>query len=131
MNAKMRIGLAGVILATGATMAVAGTPEINGQRFDRQLEAWAKERVAQKMGDLRGGYGLVPDIDFVTQRDIQREPRPLGQELDRDTDNLLYRAFVEGSEAPAGAGQATRSGTVFDGQALVLRRSHFSGAVAD
>ena len=90
MNAKMRIGLAGVILATGATAAVAGTPG-----YDMQLEQWAKAAVASKMGDIRGSYGAAPDIDFVTRRDIEREAQPLGSPFSRDVDNQLYHTFVK------------------------------------
>ena len=72
MNAKMRIGhftakqplrlrvkmaslktaLASGILAFGVTQALAaGLPG-----YDTNLERWAKERLAKRIGDMRGSY---------------------------------------------------------------------------
>ena len=100
MNAKMRIGhftakqplrlrvkmaslktaLASGILAFGVTQALAaGLPG-----YDTNLERWAKERLAKRIGDMRGSYEASEPMKMVTALDVKRGPLPLSAERNSD-----------------------------------------------
>ena len=100
MNAKMRIGhftakqplrlrvnmaslktiLASAIFAIVATQTLAaGLPG-----YDTNLERWAKERLAERIGDMRGSYEANELMTMVTALDVKRGPLPLSAERNRD-----------------------------------------------
>jgi hypothetical protein len=100
MNAKMRIGhftktqplrlrvkmatlksaLIGGILAIGATQSMAG----DLPNYDTNLERWAKERLAVRMGDIRDSYQPSEALRMVTEIDVKRGPMPLSAERKSD-----------------------------------------------
>jgi hypothetical protein len=93
MNAKMRIGhftkpqplrlrvkmaglksaLAAGLLVLTATQSFAGS--LNG--YDTNLERWAKESLAKRIGDMRGSHNGGEPLHMVTEIDIKRGPLPL------------------------------------------------------
>lgn len=88
MNTVISVGLAGVILALGANHASAN----NIPHHDSQLEVWAKQRVAEKMGDLRAAYQPSDVILFISEETVRRGPVPLNQ-LPTDAERDTYAAF--------------------------------------
>ena len=93
MNAKMRIGhftktqpsrlrvkMAGLKSALAAGMLVFTTTQsfaggLTG--YDTNLERWAKESLAKRIGDLRGSHNASEPLHMVTELDIKRGPLPL------------------------------------------------------
>jgi hypothetical protein len=93
MNAKMRIGhftkqqplrlhvkmaelksaLAAGLLVLTATQSFAGS--LNG--YDTNLERWAKESLAKRIGVMRGSHDGGELLHMVTELDIKRGPLPL------------------------------------------------------
>jgi hypothetical protein len=100
MNAKMRIGhftatqplrlrvnmtalktaLAGGLLALTLTPSLAaGLPG-----YDTNLERWAKESLAKRIGDIRDSYEPSETMKMVTEADVKRGPLPLSAERNND-----------------------------------------------
>ena len=93
MNAKMRIGhftkmqpmrlrvkmaglktaLAAGLLCLSVTQSSAGGPA----GYDTNLERWAKESLAKRIGDMRGSHNGGEPLHMVTEIDVKRGPLPL------------------------------------------------------
>ena len=100
MNAKMRIGhftqtqplrlrvkmagiksalAAGLLVFASAQSFAAGLPG-----YDTNLERWAKERLAERIGDMRDSYDAGEPLRMVTEIDVKRGPLPLSAERKSD-----------------------------------------------
>ncbi len=100
MNAKMRIGhftrmqpsrprvkmadlktviLSGFFAVMATQSLAAGLP-----RYDTNLEIWAKQRLAQRIGDMRDSYNADENLRMVTELDVKHGPLPLSAERHKD-----------------------------------------------
>jgi hypothetical protein len=115
MNAKMRIGhftkmqptrlrvkLVGLktILAAAIVALTAAQSLADGlQSHDTNLERWAKQRLAERIGNMRDSYEANEDLRMVTELDVKRGPLPLSAERRNDPiwmmANLQYGVAVE------------------------------------
>jgi hypothetical protein len=89
MTTKIVAGLIGAFMALGATIPA----NANGvPHFDSNLERWAKQRIAAKMGELRGAYkpGVMPVL--VSEATVRRGLVPLNQ-LPTDAERGAFEAF--------------------------------------
>jgi hypothetical protein len=108
MNAKMRIGhftvtqplrlrvkmaslktalFSGIFTAAVTQALAAGLPG-----YDTNLERWAKESLAKRIGDIRGTFEPSETLRMVTEADIKRGPLPLSAE--RKTDPMWVMATL-------------------------------------
>lgn len=105
MNAKMRIGhftatqplrlrvkmaslktglvSAMLVVAVAHSMA-AGLPD-----YDANLERWAKQRLAERIGEMRDSYQPSEAMRMVTEVDVKRGPLPLGVKRNFDPISLM------------------------------------------
>jgi hypothetical protein len=100
MNAKMRIGhftatqplrlrvkmatlksalLSGMLAVAATHTLAAGLPG-----YDTNLERWAKESLARRIGEIRGSNDANLPLHMVTALDIKRGPLPLSAERKND-----------------------------------------------
>jgi hypothetical protein len=89
MTTKMCAGVLGVVLALGAVLPASAT---GVEHYDSNLERWAKQRIAAKMGDLRDGIDGGEAPLFVTWQVVSRGLVPLNQ-LPTDGERALFAAF--------------------------------------
>jgi hypothetical protein len=67
------------MLACAAMLAVLVTPVGAEVRYDRKLEAAAKARVAEKIGDIRGGFEHGGVAEFVQPDPLVTDAAAPGQ----------------------------------------------------
>jgi ABC-type enterochelin transport system ATPase subunit len=98
---------AGCLLLAAAPSLAFGGMDTAGPvaRHDTNLERWAKEQVARKMGAMRDGYDASENIHFITAADIRRGPPTLGQQRSNDPIIMMatLRYFSLDDEATMGA----------------------------
>jgi hypothetical protein len=71
--AALKTALAGGLFALFVTQTfAAGLPG-----YDTNLERWAKESLAKRIGDMRGSHNGGEPLHMVTEIDIKRGPLPL------------------------------------------------------
>ena len=78
--AKLKIALVSGIFAVGVTQTLAA----GLQGYDTNLERWAKERLAVRIGDMRGSHEAGEPMKMVTALDVKRGPLPLSAERNSD-----------------------------------------------
>lgn len=93
---RMRVKLAGLkTTLAGCLLAVlplcANASSLPG--FDTNLERWAKESLAKRMGDMRGSYQAGEKLRMVTERDIRQGPLPLSAERNSEPVVTLAKMF--------------------------------------
>ena len=71
--AGLKAALAGGIFAITVSQSLAG----GLPSYDTNLERWAKESLAKRIGDLRGSHNASEPLHMVTELDIKRGPLPL------------------------------------------------------
>ena len=84
---RLRVKMAGlkIILATGLLAFAATYSFATGlPAFDANLERWAKERLAKRIGEMRDSIGPSEPMRMVTEIDVKRGPLPLSAERNRD-----------------------------------------------
>ncbi|MGL4405872.1 MAG: hypothetical protein ACRCT6_08940, partial [Notoacmeibacter sp.] len=100
MNAKMRIGhfsqkqhlrlrvkMAAIkmgLISAALAIGVANSFASGLQHHDTNLERWAKESLAKRMGDMRDSYHAGEKLRMVTEIDIKRGPLPLSAERNNE-----------------------------------------------
>jgi hypothetical protein len=91
MTTKMCAGFVGVMLATAT--AISTPAAANGvPHHDSNLELWAKERVAAKIGRLRDAITPGEALVLVSAEMVARGPVPLNQ-LPLDDERQAFAAF--------------------------------------
>jgi hypothetical protein len=78
--AALKTALAGGLFALFVTQTfAAGLPD-----YDTNLERWAKESLAKRIGDIRDSYEPSEILRMVTEIDVQRGPLVLSAERNND-----------------------------------------------
>jgi hypothetical protein len=65
---------------------------LDATRHDTQLEGWAKQQVARRMGEIRDSLDAAESVRFITAVDVRRGPLPLG--ADRLSDPITMMATM-------------------------------------
>ena len=78
--AGLKAALAGGIFAITVSQSLAG----GLPSYDTNLERWAKESLAKRMGDIRESHDASQPLLMVTEMDIKRGPQMLSAERNND-----------------------------------------------
>jgi hypothetical protein len=78
--AALKTALAGGLFAFSLTQTLAAGLPV----YDTNLERWAKESLAKRIGDIRDSYEPSETLRMVTETDVKRGPLILSAERNND-----------------------------------------------